>query len=309
VAEGEAGIGVVTGSPSSAAADDSGDATRPVVMRPSSDQVFEITAGRTHPLALLKSIYDHRNLIVTLARKDFFVRYRRAALGVLWAVGLPLIQAMVLTMIFTYVIHVQLTGDFPRAIFMFTGITAYNYFSTSIVSASTSIVDGSGLSSRIYFPRAVFPLETVIANAYAMFFSLAVLLVMAVAFGVDFGFHTLLLVPAVLLDILFTASAALVLSALHVYFRDVRYIVQAVLLALFYMTPIFYPLTFAGEKLRLLIMCNPMCGIVELFRYSIGGADPQWASAALISTAWTAALLTLGIYLHSRWDRDFVDLL
>lgn len=309
MAEGEAGIGVVAGDPPATGAGDSGRTAGPVAVRPSSDQVFEITAGSTHPLALLRSIYNHRNLIVTLARKDFFVRYRRAALGVLWAVGLPLIQAMVLTMIFTYVIHINLAGDFPRAVFMFTGILAYNYFSTSIVSASTSIVDGSGLSSRIYFPRAVFPLETVIANAYAMFFSLIVLLVMALGFGVNFGFHTLMLVPAVLLDILFTASAALVLSALHVYFRDVRYIVQAVLIALFYMTPIFYPLTFAGEKLRWVIMCNPMAGIVELFRYGIGGHDPQWATATLISTAWTVVLLTLGIYLHSKWDRDFVDLL
>jgi lipopolysaccharide transport system permease protein len=271
--------------------------------------VLELSGDRARPIDLIRSIIAHRGLIATLARKDFFVRYRRAALGVLWAVGLPLIQAGVLTVIFTYVFHLPLKGDIPRGVFMFTGITAYNFFSTSIVSASTSIVDGSGLSSRIYFPRAVLPLETVIANAYALMFSIIVLLVLTLSLGVGVGWHTLLLVPAVLLDILFTASAALVLSALHVFFRDVRYIVQAVLLALFYMTPIIYPLALAPPRLRNVVIWNPLAGIVELFRYSIGGADPQWATAALISTGWTAALLTLAIYLHTKWDRIFVDLL
>ncbi|MDX6286231.1 MAG: lipopolysaccharide transport system permease protein [Frankiales bacterium] len=271
--------------------------------------VLELTAAPASPIALIRSIVAHRGLIATLARKDFFVKYRRATLGVLWAVGLPLIQATTLTVIFTYVFHLNLSEDTPRAVFMFTGITAYNFFSTSIVSASTSIVDGSGLSSRIYFPRAVLPLQSVIANAYALAFSLVVLLVMTASFGVGFGWHTLLLVPAAILDIAFTASMALVLAALHVFFRDVRYIVQAVLLALFYMTPIFYPLSFAPPNLRIIIMCNPMTGIVELFRFSIGGEDPQWVTASLISLGWTGALLLLAVYLHSKWDRIFVDLL
>jgi ABC-type polysaccharide/polyol phosphate export permease len=271
--------------------------------------VLELSGPSVSPLVLIRSIVSHRGLIATLARKDFLVRYRRAALGVLWAVGLPLIQAMVLTVVFTYVFHLNLSENIPRAVFMFTGITAYNFFSTSIVAASTSIVDGSGLSSRIYFPRAVLPLQAVIANAYALVFSLGVLLVLTAVLGVGFGWHTLMIVPAALMDIVFTAGLALVLSALHVYFRDVRYIVQAVLLALFYMTPIFYPLTFAPPNLRIIVMCNPMTGIVELFRFSIGGHDPQWATATLISLGWTGALLILGIYLHSKWDRIFVDLL
>jgi ABC-type polysaccharide/polyol phosphate export permease len=271
--------------------------------------VLELSGDRARSIDLIRSLIAHRGLIVTLARKDFFVRYRRAALGILWAVGLPLIQAMVLTVIFTYVFHLPLKGDIPRSVFMFTGIVAYNFFSTSIVAASTSIVDGSGLSARIYFPRAVLPLETVFANAYAMFFSVIVLLILTVSFGVSIGWHTLLLVPAMLLDILFTAAAALVLSALHVFFRDMRYIVQAALLALFYMTPLIFPLSLAPPRLRNVVICNPLTGIVELFRYAIGGADPQWSTAALVTAGWTVVLLALGIYLHSKWDRIFVDLL
>jgi ABC-type polysaccharide/polyol phosphate export permease len=286
----------------------------------SHEHLLEVTADQGKPHKLIKAIWQHRYLIFTLARKDFFVRYRRATFGVLWAVGLPFIQAMVLTLVFSVIIKLPAPTHVPRSVFIFSGIIAFNFFNVAVLQASTSIVDGSGMSARIYFPRAVLPMMAVGANAYALMASAGVLIVLALSTGTHVDQHLLLLAPAIALDVLFTLSVALVLSALHVFFRDVRYIVQAVLLALFYVTPIFYSLTTSVSTGRIsfahphgparaLILANPLTGIVEFFRASIGSADRIWPLAVGITLAWTAVLVTVGIVLQSRWDRKFVDLL
>jgi homopolymeric O-antigen transport system permease protein len=286
----------------------------------SHEHLLDVTADRGNPIALVRAIFAHRYLIFTLARKDFFVRYRRATFGVLWAVGLPFIQAMVLTLVFSVIIKLPAPNDVSRSVFIFSAVIAFNFFNVAVLQSSTSIVDGSGMSARIYFPRAVLPMMAIGANAYALVASAAVMLVIAVALGTHIDQHVLLIVPAIALDVLFTLSVALVLSALHVFFRDVRYIVQATLLALFYVTPIFYSLSTPSGNGRLsliqphgtvrtLILLNPLSGVVEFFRASIGAADPVWPVAVGITLIWTVVLLTIGLILQSRWDRKFVDLL
>lgn len=286
----------------------------------SHEYLLDVTADRGNPIALLRAIWAHRYLIFTLARKDFFVRYRRATFGVLWAVGLPFVQAMVLTLVFSVVVKLPAPAGVSRSVFIFSAIIAYNFFNVSVLQASTAIVDGAGMSSRIYFPRAVLPIMAVGANTYSLIASTIVMLVLAASLGAQIDQHLLLLIPAILLDVLFTLSLSLVLSALHVYFRDIRYVVQATLLALFYVTPIFYSLSPAPASgklsfvqprgiVRTLILSNPLSGIVEFFRASINAADRVWMTAALVTLTWTVLLLTLGLFLQARWDRRFVDLL
>lgn len=286
----------------------------------SHEHLLDVTASRGNPIALVRSIWAYRFLIFTLARKDFFVRYRRASLGVLWSVGLPLVQALVLTVVFSVIVKLPAPHHTARSVFIFSAIIAYNFFNAALLQASTAIVDGSGISSRIYFPRAVLPIMAVGANAYTLVASAAVMLAIAAAVGTHMDVHVLMIVPAILLAVVFTVALALVLSALHVYFRDVRYIVQAVLLAIFYVTPIFYALEApnSGKRITLLephgyvrdfLLCNPLTGIVETFRTTVGAADSVWPLAAGITLIWSVVLLIFGLWLQSRWDRNFVDLL
>jgi ABC-type polysaccharide/polyol phosphate export permease len=106
---------------------------------------------------------------------------------------------------------------------------------------------------------------------------------------------------------LLSAGFGLVLSGLHVYFRDIRYIVSASIFAWFYATPILYPLRLAPHVLRLVIEANPVTGCVELYRASVGAADPRWHASVLISLAWVAGLLAAASVIHRRFDRLFVD--
>ena len=267
-----------------------------------------VLTGAVTPLGqLVSDVWSSRQLLGILARKDFYVRYRRASLGLFWAVGLPLFQALVLAVVFSRVVKIHTGTNF--AVFVLAGMVGWTYFSNTLSAASTSIVDGSGLSTRIYFPRVILPLVSVAANLYGYFITLVILLVLSVALGVGLGVGVLWLVPATALLVVLTAGACLVTSALHVYFRDVRYIVTAAVIGWFYLTPVFYPLHLAHGAIHALVAANPVTGVVELLRAATAGADPQWGWTVVISLGWAAALLVVGGALHRRYNRVFTDLL
>ena len=264
--------------------------------------------GELTPLPQLgRQLWDSRELVAILARKDFYVRYRRASFGLLWAVGLPLFQAVILAVVFSKVVKIHAGANF--AVFVLIGMVPWTYFSTTLATASTAIVDGSGLSTRIYFPRAVLPLVSVLANLYGYAITLVITLILCPILGVGLGLHSLWLVPAAALTVLLTAGAVLVTSALHVYFRDVRYIVTAAVIGWFYLTPVFYPLHLVHGLLRAIVLLNPLTGVVELMRRGTAAVDPGWASSAVIALVWAVALVAIGAALHRRFNRVFTDLL
>ena len=267
---------------------------------------FELTGEITPIASLARDLSRSRGLLMILARKDFYVRYRRASFGLLWAVALPLLQAVVLAVVLSRVTRIRTEVDYP--LFVFSGTLVWSYFSGIVQTGSTAIVDGADMSTRVYFPRALLPLVTVASNAVGLVLSTVILLGMAVALGDGLGPQVLLLPAALALAMALSASFALVLSALHVYFRDVRYLVQAALLAWFYVTPVFYPLALA-RGVRWLVLANPVTGVVEAVRAATIGADPGWVPGLASALAWTAGLLVVAALLHRRYDRVFVDLL
>ena len=267
---------------------------------------FELTGESTSVRSLVAETWQSRALLGMLAKKEFFVRYRRASFGVLWAVGLPLIQAVVLAAVLSQ--FVKFNTKVNYTVFIFAGTTVWGFFSGTLTVASTSIVDGQGLSTKIYFPRALLPLVTVASNLYGFVFSLPILLGMCVIAGVPFGIRLLLVFPAVVLMLVLTTAFALVLCALHVYFRDVRYVVQLAVMAWFYVTPVVYPLG-AAKKLVPLIRANPATGMTELFRAAFVGGDPGWMTSLWWSLGWIVVLAALAALLYRRFDRVFVDLM
>jgi lipopolysaccharide transport system permease protein len=269
--------------------------------------VLDLEGPTTPPLAVLGRVWESRDLITTLARREFFARYRRATLGVVWAVALPLLQAVVLAVIFTRVAHLPLPGN--AFVFVFTGMASWAFFSTGLSAASTSIVDNNQLASKIYFPRLVLPLVAVTSNSFVAVVNLVIVLIGAYATGASLSPKVLLLVPALALLLLLTAMMASALAALHVYFRDIRYLVQAGLLLFFYLTPVFYPLSRAPAALATLVKINPMTGVIELYRAATVGADARYGVAVAITGAWIVALSGATLWLYARFDRVFADLL
>jgi len=276
---------------------------------------FELSGPGTPIRQLLSTLWRTRAVLFVLARKDFFARYRRTSLGLFWAMCLPLVQAIVLATVFTHVVRIsrivhqaQNAGPhFSYAVFIYSGIVAWSYFSTNMPSAATSVVDNSGLSGKIYFPRLMMPLLVVVTGLFPLVFSTVALLALTLGFQHSVGPEFLFVIPGALMAAAVTAALGIALSAVHVYFRDVKFVVQAIMSVLFYVTPIIYSLSTAPHSIRIILTYGPMTGPIELFRMATVGADSAWPQALAGGFVWITVFLALGLYLHSRFDRVFVD--
>jgi ABC-type polysaccharide/polyol phosphate export permease len=267
---------------------------------------FELRGESSSLRVLVRDLWRARVLIRTLARKDFFVRFRRASFGMLWAIGLPLIQGLVMAIIFSRITNFHSGVKLP--VFVLWGVLPWTFFSTTLQSASGAVVDGSNLATKTYFPRAVLPLVSVLSNFRGFLPAVVVMIGIAAAYRVHLGTALLLLAPATVLFLLMAASFSLVLAALHVYFRDTKFIVSAAILPWFWASGVVYPLSALGSWSKWL-RYNPAVGMLEMFRAAIGVAAPGWGSSVLISLAWIVGLLLVAALQYRRYDRVFVDLL
>jgi ABC-type polysaccharide/polyol phosphate export permease len=265
--------------------------------------------SRPEPLIdWLHALWRNRALLVSLAQKEFRVRYKRAWLGIVWSIALPLFQSAVMVFIFSRVGRFGNGSGFNYAGFVLAGMVPWLYLSSSIASSTTSIVDAADITVKIAFPRAVLPLVAPVANVFTLAISLLILLVALPILGQPLEPRFLLILPATVLACTFTAALGLVLGALYVYFRDIKFMVQALLLVWIYVTPIVYPpsaLKGAGPWLDF----NPLTGIVGLFQRAAVGAPVPSTRALVVSIVVTALLVLLAGAVHRRHDRLFVDLL
>ena len=239
-----------------------------------------------------------------LARKDFQTRYKRATFGLAWAVVVPVLQAAIMAVVFSKVIRSG--GGRTFAVYVMSGVIAYAYFSTVVTSASTAIVEGTGLTDKVWFPRALLIMVPCLSNLVGFVVTIVVLVIVTPLFGLHLGMQTLLLVPATALLVTLSLALGLVLGALDVYFRDVKFLVQAALLVWIYLTPILYPQHLL-QKLGPWLDVNPLTGVVVLFHMATVGSGGPWVRPVLVAIGATIVLMVVGAEGQRRHDRLFVD--
>lgn len=249
-------------------------------------------------------LWAHKRVLDVLARKDFQTRYKRASLGLAWAVGVPLLQSVILAFVFSRVIHVGNGRNF--AIYVMSGVIAYSYFNMTLSSSTTAISDHASLTDKVWFPRVILPIVPCISNLVGLAISVVVLLASALVLGTGLGVRTFLLIPAALLLFTLTMALGLVLSTLNVYFRDIKFLVQAALMVWIYITPILYP----AHLLRRFgpwLDWNPLTGTVAVFHMSMSTSQGPWLRAVVVAIIAALLLLTIGLEIQRRHDRLFVD--
>lgn len=252
-------------------------------------------------------LWRNRAVFSMLARKDFQTRYKRASFGVLWAVAVPLLQGLVMAVVFSRVVPLG-SGTSSYGAYVFAGIVAYSYFSATLGAGSVAIVEGAGLTDKVWFPRVLLVGVPAAANAVSLSVSLLMLLVLLPVLGGSFGLTTLLFVPGIVLLVAFTTSLTMVVSALHVYFRDVKFLVQASLLVWIYITPVLYPQDLLGDRAGWVDL-NPLTGIVGLFQHAATGGGAALGRPLAFSIGAIVVLAVAGLEAQRRHDRLFVDLL
>lgn len=253
----------------------------------------------------LRAVWQYRSVLGVLIRKDFQARYKRASFGILWALVVPALQATILAVVFSQVVR---TGAGPGfSLYIISGVVAFSYFSLVLPAACTSIVDNAGMSDKVWFPRILLVVVPCISNLIGLAIALGVMLAIVPLLGGHFAARTLLVIPATALLILFTFGLGLVSSALQVYFRDVKFLVQAVLMVWMYVTPIVYTASALGPHMRLVADFNPLTGVVGVYHEATVGYIGAWAGTVTVSVVVGAALVVIGSVAHWRHDRLFVD--
>jgi len=268
-----------------------------------------IEAGRTEG-QYWRDLWHYRELFYVLAWRDIAIRYKQTSVGVLWALLVPLINTVLLTVIFKYFAHVKSTGTAPYLLMVFAANMPWQFFSNSITGATQSVVGNSNLISKIYFPRLIVPagaVVTAMADLAISFFLLAGLM----AFFHFWPTWRLLMLPFfVLLAFGAALGPGLLFTALSVKFRDFRFIFPFMMQVGAYLTPVGYPTTAVPEQWRMLYALNPMVGVIDGFRWAILGGEAALDPRTLLcSTATMVAFMFLGIWYFRHTERSFADVL
>ncbi|MGH9302405.1 MAG: ABC transporter permease [Acidimicrobiales bacterium] len=274
--------------------------------RAETGKLLELDGSPTSIRTIVAQSWAHRDVLSMLARAEFQARYKRASFGILWAVAVPMLQAVILAVVFSRVVKL---GSFQGySAYVISGTLAWSYFAMTLGTGASSIVDGSGLTEKLWFPRALLPIVSALANMASLGISMLVLLLILGLAGGNYGLHLLLLIPACLFLVVFTAALSLVLAALHVYFRDVRFLVQAVLMVAIYATPVIYQIQLVN-RLKPFMIINPLTGIIGTFHAAVLRPDAYWQASLAVSLIATLGLLVAAVLVYKRHDRLFADLL
>ena len=253
----------------------------------------------------IKEIYDYREMIYSLVKRELRGRYQRSVLGILWTMINPLIQIIIYTVIFTFIFPSTIDEYY---IYLMTGLIPWTFFNESLNEGASSIVTNGDLIRKIYFPRETL----VISKVFAKFvnYMLAMIVVLAVlAFsrrGISFE-HLLLLPAVMIIEFLFALGLVLLFSAITVYFRDMEYIVGVILMAWVWATPIMYDANGINPTLKALINLNPMTGIINAYRkilyYHQFPVLNQLAGSIIISLI----MIVIGEYAFIRLEQNFAE--
>jgi ABC-type polysaccharide/polyol phosphate export permease len=258
-------------------------------------------------LAAVREVWRRRELVRTLAERDFRVRYKQAVLGVAWAVLTPLALMVVFTVFFQRVAKVD-TGGAPYALFAYLGLLPWTFFSTSVAQGGQSLVLNNQLLNKVYCPREVFPMASTVVAAIDTTIAVAVLGLLFVVTGF-IPKATSVWVPVLLgVQVAFTFGATLVISAVLVFFRDLRHALPVILQLGLFATPVAYGMDVVPENLQVLYSAvNPLAPVIDGYRRTILlGLPPDWqllVPGAVVS----AVLLVAGYAMFKRMEPGFAD--
>lgn len=259
----------------------------------------------------LVEVWQYRGLLLTLAVRDVKLRYKQTALGVMWVVLQPLIAATLFSLIFGRLAGLSGHGV-PYFVLAFAGTMGFNAFNSTLTKASTCLLDNSHMVAKIYFPRLILPLSTVLSTLIDFSVAMAVMVLLLIRHQINPGWPVLLLPLWVFLLVLLSIGIGLYTSALMVTYRDLRYVIPVILNFLVYASPVGYTLADAASKdwrLRKLMLINPLTGPLEAVRWSLLGIGEFNWKLMLYSVVMGGVLFILGAMAFKRLERRFADVI
>ncbi len=253
-------------------------------------------------------LWHFRELFYFFTWRDVKVRYKQTTLGVIWVLLQPILQVVIFSVILSRALKVPPSG-IPYPVFVFSGLLFWNAFSASLTNAGTSMVSNAPIIRKIYFPRLIIPLSSILVAMVDWSVAFLLFIVILFIYPIDMNWlMTLLCWPAAFVMMLMgTTGLSCLLAALNVKYRDFRYVIPFALQVMLFLTPVIYPINiFHYPGLQYFLALNPMYAVIEIFRFPI--LHQLDASLVLISLSSSMVLLGLGLFYFKKTEHYFADL-
>lgn len=269
---------------------------------------YEIKAKNKFTLDL-KELWQYRELFYTFTWRDIKVKYKQTYLGMAWALFQPIVMTLLFTLSFGRLITNSSALEMPYPVFALSGFIVWNIFSSGLSNAGNSMIANSNMIKKIYFPRLIIPISSVLVSLVDFLISFLIFIPVLYFFGGHFTFRALILVPCSLLLTCFsTFGLGTFLAALNVKYRDFRYILPFFIQALLFATPVIYPIKVSDNVLfNWIIRLNPMSAPIEIFRaafYSSPLNIEEISSSVIVSLLF----FLIGVYYFRKTEAYFADL-
>ncbi len=254
----------------------------------------------------IKEILRYKELIRNLVVRDLKVRYKRSLLWLLWAFLEPVMLMALFTAVFSLLLRIKV-DNYPA--FVICGIIAWNFFTTGVSYSLPSVSGNAGLVKKIYFPKAILPVATVIGRLVNFALSLLLLVFFLVLFRVPMSVNVLYLPVIVLLQVTLILGLSLLLTGLNTLYDDVNFLLNFVFFGMFYLTPVFYSVDMVPERFRSLYMLNPMAIIITSYRDVLLYSRAPRPEYLAVGFAFSGALLLAGFLVFRRLEKVFAEVL
>lgn len=267
-----------------------------------------IEAGRTER-NYWNDLWKFRELFLFMAWRDILVRYKQTAIGLAWSVVRPVLTMIVFTVVFGRLAKLPSEGV-PYPILVFSALLPWQFFSTAFTDASASLIGNSNMLTKIYFPRLIIPVSTIIVNLVDFLISFVILVIMMIWYHFTPSWNILYLPVFIFLTFIVSLSAGLYVAALNVKYRDFKYIVPFIVQFGLYLSPVGFSSSVVPEKWKLLYSLNPMVGIIDGFRWSILGGDNRInITGLMLSIGIVIFLLIFSVKYFRKMEKTFADII
>jgi lipopolysaccharide transport system permease protein len=274
---------------------------------PAEEFHIRIEPARSFLSFRLRELWLYRELLFFLTWRDIKIRYKQTVLGFSWAVLQPFLQMVVFSLFFGRLAGLDSEGV-PYPIFNYAALLPWQFFESSIVVSSNSLVTNANMVTKVYFPRLIIPISGVFSGIVDFAIAFSVLLGMMIFYQIQPTMGVLLLPVFLLLALITALGVSLWSSALNVKYRDIRYIIPFITRFWFFATPVVYTSKLLDEPWRTLYGLNPMVGVVEGFRWAMLGTDPPQAMIFL-SALVALAIFVSGLIYFNRMEKTFADVI
>jgi len=261
----------------------------------------------------LKEIWQYRDLLKIYIHRNIVTQYKQTILGPIWIIIPPILTTLVFTIIFGNIVNIS-TDGLPKPLFYMAGIITWNYFSTALTSTSNSLTGNAGIYGKVYFPRIIIPIATLISSLVRYFIQLILFICLLGYFminntiGIEIQYHLLWLFPILIIIMgIQGLGFGLLFSAITSKYRDIHFLISFGVRLLMYASPVIFPLSIVSEKYRGVILANPMSAVIESFRYMMFGVGQISMDAILYSIIFTGGLFFLGYMIFNHTEKDFID--